>query len=188
MPAPWCTNCCSPLDAVKSNHRCPHHHDTCTIHLTDTRTIRGHAIGTYGRVVGILYMYMQDTCTILDSKDDTSCSIHVRLRYMYWSEICTIHIQIQNTIHFLRYISDTYTIHERYKNHRNRLCIQSSIHTAQPLPKPRFRIECVSKCIENAFATRAYTFDTRTIRTVAHDTERYKLWGKATTIHGETGP
>ena len=88
------------------------------------------------------------------------------IRLRYWSEMCTIHITIQSTIHFLRYISDTYTVHKRYKNHRNWLCIQSSIHTAQPPSKgskPRFRIECVSTCIENAFATRGYTFDTRTI-------------------------
>ena len=139
-----------------------YHHDTYTIHLTDTRTIRGHAIGRYGNLVHV--RYIDDTKTI--QKDDTSFSIRLR----YWSKVCTIHITIQNTIHFLR----KFSIHTRYMNDTKLTKIGSvsrARYTAQHPPKQRFCIECVSKCIEHAFARWIqlwihvrYGYDTSSIR------------------------
>ena len=108
--------------------------------------------------------YIDDTKTI--QKDDTSFSIRLR----YWSKVCTIHITIQNTIHFLR----NFSIHTRYMNDTKITEIGSvsrARYTAQLPPKPRFCIDCVSKCIEHAFARWIqlwihvrYGYDTRSIR------------------------
>ena len=116
----------------------------------------------YGNLVHV--RYIDDTKTI--QKDDTSFSIRLR----YWSKVCTIHITIQNTIHFLR----NFSIHTRYMNDTKITEIGSvsrARYTAQPPPKPRFCIDCVSKCIEHAFARWIqlwihvrYGYDTRSIR------------------------
>ena len=116
----------------------------------------------YGNLVHV--RYIDDTKTI--QKDDTSFSIRLR----YWSKVCTIHITIQNTIHFLR----NFSIHTRYMNDTKLTKIGSvsrARYTAQPPPKQRFCIECVSKCIEHAFARWIqlwihvrYGYDTRSIR------------------------
>ena len=116
----------------------------------------------YGNLVHV--RYIDDMETI--QKDDTSFSIRLR----YWSKVCTIHITIQNTIHFLR----NFSIHTRYMNDTKITEIGSvsrARYTAQPPPKPRFCIDCVSKCIEHAFARWIqlwihvrYGYDTRSIR------------------------
>ena len=116
----------------------------------------------YGNLVHV--RYIDDMETI--QKDDTSFSIRLR----YWSKVCTIHITIQNTIHFLR----KFSIHTRYMNDTKLTKIGSvsrARYTAQHPPKQRFCIECVSKCIEHAFARWIqlwihvrYGYDTSSIR------------------------
>ena len=116
----------------------------------------------YGNLVHV--RYIDDMETI--QKDDTSFSIRLR----YWSKVCTIHITIQNTIHFLR----NFSIHTRYMNDTKITEIGSvsrARYTAQHPPKQRFCIECVSKCIEHAFARWIqlwihvrYGYDTSSIR------------------------
>jgi hypothetical protein len=88
---------------------------------------------------------------------------------------CKIHTTIQKTIHFLRYFSD---IHIRYMNDTKITEIGSvsrARYSAQPPPNDQSRdfvsIECVSKCIEHAFARWIhpwihvrYGYDTQSIR------------------------
>ena len=83
---------------------------------------------------------------------------------------------------------DTYTIHERYKNHRNWLCIQSSIHCSAPTKAAILYRVCI-EVYRTRICSMDTTVDTRSIRLrYTFDTLRYKLWGKCTPIHGENPP
>ena len=70
---------------------------------------------------------------------------------------------------------DTYTIHERYKNHRNWLCIQSSIHCSAPTKAAILYRVCI-EVYRTRICSMDTTVDTRSIRLrYKFDTLRYKL-------------
>ena len=119
-----------------------------------------------------------------DTKDDTSFSIRLR----YWSKNARYIQRYRKRYTFF----DTSLIHIQYMNDTKiteigSVRVSRARYSAQPPPKPRFRIECVSKCIKQSYARWIhswihvrYLHDTQSIRydtSYGENPPRYIAWG-----------